>query len=384
MNRPEKRSNHILAVAGGKGGVGKSIFSIALSTTLALMGYRVIIVDFDLGGANLHTYLGAMDKTLSLFHFIHKEVRTLNEIVIKTPIQNLSFISGAHYSPVMSNPAANLKVKLIKHLYTLDADFVVIDLGAGMDLSTLDFFIFTDRGFLVTVPEPGAIMNAYRFIKGALFRKMVTVFGKHAEIGVILQEMGQTCAYDESVMLHWLINKVKEIDPEVYPLIQELSSNYQPFLVLNRIASEQAQRLADTLTRHCSDKYSVDLKYLGSLPDVKQLTYFLLDVPGFLKSDSGKSYFSSLKSIARRFLIDLHDASVLAQKLSIRREFSETTLDVLSVIIDGLDEVILNDSGKKLWKLRLFFKPIEVVKFLLSKGVKDDVFFERDSLLLKK
>ncbi|MBF0537913.1 MAG: P-loop NTPase [Nitrospirae bacterium] len=384
MGEPQKKGGHILAVAGGKGGVGKSIFSVTLSTTLAMMGYRVIVVDLDLGGANLHTYLGVMEKTLSLYHFIHKKVATLEDIVVKTPIANLSFISGAHYSPTMSSPAAELKVKLIRHLYALDADFIVIDLGAGMDLSTLDFFIFSDRGFLVTVPEPAAVMNAYRFIQGALFRKMVTVFGKHNEIGTIVRDLGQVDAQDESVMLNWFINRVKEIDPEVSPLVQEVSSRFQPFLVLNRIAYEQAQRLVETLVRHCRDRYAVDIRYLGNLPDVRAITSFLLDVPGFLKSDSGKAYFLSLKSIVRRFLIDLHDANVLTEKLNIRKEFNEKTLDALSALIDNLDASIVSDAGKKLWKLRLFFKPAEVVKFLLSKGIKQDIFFESDNLHLKK
>ncbi|MBF0317858.1 MAG: P-loop NTPase [Nitrospirae bacterium] len=385
MSELQKKCSHILAVAGGKGGVGKSIFSVTLSTTLAMMGYRVIVVDLDLGGANLHTYLGVMDRMPSLFHFIHKKVKSLNDIVVKTPIANLSFISGAHYSPAMSNPAAELKVKLIRHLYALDADFIVIDLGAGMDLSTLDFFIFSDRGFLVTVPEPGAVMNAYRFIQGALFRKMVTVFGQHKEIGAIVRDLGQACAHDESAMLSWFVNRVKEIDPEVFPLVQEVSSRFQPFLVLNRIAHEQAQRLVSTLTGHCSNKYAVEIKYLGNLPDVKQLTSFLLDVPGFLKSTAGKAYFLSLKSVVRRFLIDLHDANVLAEKLNIRKDFGdEKTLETLSDIIDRLDGDIINDAGKKLWKLRLFFKPVEVVKFLLKKGVKEDILFESDSLNLKK
>ncbi|MBF0608584.1 MAG: P-loop NTPase [Candidatus Magnetobacterium sp. LHC-1] len=384
MTELPKKAGHILAVAGGKGGVGKSIFSVTLSTTLAMMGYRVIVVDLDLGGANLHTYFGVIDRTLSLFHFIHKKVGSLNDIVVKTPITNLSLISGAHYSPTMSNPAAELKVKLIRHLYTLDADFIVIDLGAGMDLSTLDFFIFADRGFLVTVPEPGAVMNAYRFIQGALFRKMVTVFGKHKEIGAIVRDLGQACAHDESAMLSWFVNRVKEIDPEVFPLVQEVSCRFQPFLVLNRIAHEQAQQLASTLIRHCSGKYAVDIKYLGNLPDVKSLTSFLLDVPGFLKSDSGKGYLLALKSVVRRFLIDLHDANVLAEKLRIRSDFNEKTIETLSDVIDKLDSAIVNDAGKKLWKLRLFFKPVEVVKFLLSKGVKEDIFFESDSLNLKQ
>ncbi|QWR76619.1 P-loop NTPase [Candidatus Magnetomonas plexicatena] len=372
----DRKAKHVLAIAGGKGGVGKSVFSITLATLLSGMDNSVCLVDLDLGGANLHTYLGVMGKTMSLAHFIQKKVKTLQDVVTETRVKNLSLISGVHYLPSMSNPASTVKAKLLKHIRALDVDFVIIDLGAGMDLSTMDFFINSDKGFIVTVPEPGAIMNAYRFIKGALYRKLRGVFKNHAELAPVIDSMTETSTYDDSLMLNLFIEKVLNTDPEVYPLVMEVSESFAPFLVLNRIGQEESSRLVTSLINHCFTKYGVKLNYVGNIPDVREISAYLLDIPSFLQTKSGAAFTSSVKSIVRTFLLSLHDSKVITERLQIRSEYNDSEIEELSRIIDKLNSDIFIGSSKKLWKLRLFFKPLDVVRFLIGKGVKEEIFFE--------
>ena len=82
----------IWAVGGGKGGVGKSLVTANLSICLALMGHKVITVDLDLGGANLHTCLGVKIPDKTLTDYINKKSKNLNELVTPTPIKNLFII----------------------------------------------------------------------------------------------------------------------------------------------------------------------------------------------------------------------------------------------------------------------------------------------------
>ncbi|MEO5357939.1 MAG: P-loop NTPase [Nitrospirae bacterium YQR-1] len=372
----DRKAKHILAVAGGKGGVGKSVFSITLATLLAGMDNSVCLVDLDLGGANLHTYLGIMGKTMSLAHFFQKKVKTLQDVVVETRIKNLSLISGVHYLPSMSNPASAVKIKLLRHIRALDVDFVIIDLGAGMDLSTMDFFINSDKGFIVTVPEPGAVMNAYRFIKGALFRKLHGVFKNHVELGPVIESMAETSTYDDSLMLNWFIEKVLKTDPEVYPLVMEVSESFEPFLVLNRVGRQESNRLVSSLLNHCFTKYGVKLKYVGNIPDAREISAYLLDIPSFLQAKSGAPFHSAFKSITRTFLLDFHDSKVITERLKMRAEYDDHDIDELSNIIERQTADIFTGSSKKLWKLRLFFKPLDVVRYLISKGVKEEIFFE--------
>ena len=82
----------IYSVGGGKGGVGKSIFSIALGTHFAYKGLTVSLVDLDLGASNLHTYLGIIKKTPTIGDFILKRVSSLEEILIKTLMKILGYL----------------------------------------------------------------------------------------------------------------------------------------------------------------------------------------------------------------------------------------------------------------------------------------------------
>ena len=82
----------IFSVAGGKGGVGKSIFSVALAVKLAMDGKRVTLVDLDLGAANLHTYLGIIKETPTIADFILKKVPSLEDILTETSQENLRII----------------------------------------------------------------------------------------------------------------------------------------------------------------------------------------------------------------------------------------------------------------------------------------------------
>jgi len=89
--RPKAR---IYAVASGKGGVGKSVLSASLGVGLAAMGKEVILIDADLGGANLHTCMGMLEPRYTLFDFYSLEKETLADIVLTTPVENLRLISG--------------------------------------------------------------------------------------------------------------------------------------------------------------------------------------------------------------------------------------------------------------------------------------------------
>jgi len=117
----------IWAVGGGKGGVGKSVVSTILAFWLARNGKRTVLIDVDLGGANLHTLLGIKSPPRTLIDFINRKFGSLEEICIDTEAKNLCLISGSSEVLSLANPHFSQKVKLINHFSRLDADYVVID-----------------------------------------------------------------------------------------------------------------------------------------------------------------------------------------------------------------------------------------------------------------
>ena len=148
----KKRDQQIWAIAGGKGGVGKSLVTANVSICLALMGYKVSSVDLDLGGANLHTCLGVPIPEKTLSDYLSKKVRNFSDLLNETPIENLSLISGAQDDLGIANLRHMQKTRLISKLRDIDSDYVLMDLGAGTSFNTLDFFINSEASSSAVPP----------------------------------------------------------------------------------------------------------------------------------------------------------------------------------------------------------------------------------------
>jgi len=173
--------NRLWAVGGGKGGVGKSVFTLLLATNLARRGVNVVLVDADLGGANLHALIGLRSPKRGLADFMDRRVETLEEVAEPTQIPNLRLINGAEELLGVANPKFSQKTRLLTHLDRLNADAILLDLGAGTSTTALDFFLYAGSKICVLTPQVTSIQNAYGFIKASVYRKLTRVFTRDAE-----------------------------------------------------------------------------------------------------------------------------------------------------------------------------------------------------------
>jgi flagellar biosynthesis protein FlhG len=162
----------IWAVGGGKGGVGKSTVSTLLAFWLARMGNKTILMDVDLGGANIHTFMGIKSPPRTLNDFIAKRYDSLEDISIETEVENLRIICGASDILTLANPHVAQKAKIIQNLPKLNAKYVVLDLGAGTSFNVLDFFLVAHRKIVVLTPQPISIQNAYAFVRNSVYRRL--------------------------------------------------------------------------------------------------------------------------------------------------------------------------------------------------------------------
>jgi flagellar biosynthesis protein FlhG len=172
LPRPGAPKRQIWSVGGGKGGIGKSLIAASVGFQLARMGRRVVLVDADLGGANLHTCLGLPPSGRSLADFIQRRVPTLEDVIVEGGAPGMRLISGAADLLSAANIKHLQKVRVMQQIRALDVDVVLIDLGAGTSFNSLDFFLLSDVSILAVVPEPTSIENGYRFIKSALYRRL--------------------------------------------------------------------------------------------------------------------------------------------------------------------------------------------------------------------
>ncbi|MGD1076600.1 MAG: P-loop NTPase, partial [Thermodesulfovibrionales bacterium] len=375
-SRIVRKAGRIIAIGGGKGGVGKSIVAICMGTELARRGEKVVLADMDLGAANLHTYLGILGKTSSLADFILGRVSTLKEILLDTSVKNMRLISGSQFLPGMANPAHWTKLKLMRHLQEIETDTLIIDLGAGVHLNTLDFFGLSDMGVIVTMPEAGAVMNAYGFLKGALYRKIQNVFKRHSGISSVMTEAVEKKDSEGDLNLEWFSQKVEEFDPSLSILITEIKESFTPFLVLNRISNSQSSILVKNLLSLAKNRLGISLEHLTDLPDSPEVRNYLLNVPEFLSTPAGRKYLFAIESIVDRMnRRQLKDKSKKMLK-PIRHDFTDEEIEEVSRLVDRLDDHALGRSTRNQWKLRLFFKPFDVVQFLVHQGVDNPIFFD--------
>ncbi len=254
---------HILPIGSGKGGVGKSVIATNLSIALAEAGKRVILADLDLGGSNIHTILGLRSIEKGIGTFLGKERIDFKDIIVETEYFGLKFIPGDAEIPGIANLKSYQKQKLIRNLYSLDADFLIVDLGAGTNYNVMDFFLMSGNGLIVTNPTLTAILNAYLFLKNAVFRLMSSTFTKKTEASKYIESLAKEGSPLQRVYIPKLLSKIKEIDPESYGKYVSATQKFHPNLILNMLDDPKDADKAIKLRRSSKEYLGLDVEHLG-------------------------------------------------------------------------------------------------------------------------
>ena len=251
----------IWAIGGGKGGIGKSFIISSMANYLARQGRRVILVDADLGAPNLHTFLGMGKPEQSLTAFFEGK-EPLVSLLVKTGIDNLELLAGAIHSMVPENINYAQKLKFFRHIKKLEADFVLIDLGAGVHFNTIDAFLLADKKIVVIVPEITAIENMYGFIKIVFFRHIMNTLGRNGfkdefrEAWDLRQANGITTLKSFVAYLKsWSVPMGRIIDKEL--------SGFRVDIVLNQIKFKREKRIGNSVKSICLKYFGVDAHYAG-------------------------------------------------------------------------------------------------------------------------
>jgi flagellar biosynthesis protein FlhG len=250
------------SVGGGKGEVGKSIFTMALGVTLARLGNQVILVDGDLGGANLHTMMGIRFPEVTLEDFLLRKVNRLEDILLPTSLEGIKLICGADDLLGAANPTYSQKMRLFKELENLPADFVLIDLGAGTSFNTLDFFNNSPGKIAIFTGVSTSLQNAYGFIKSALFRKIAREFAKEDQVLSLFYDDNNTVS-DEIASINDLLARVRQILPEKLFQLVGVIKPYRLFLVTNIMKNEQDLRSPEIIQSVCEDFLNIKPEILG-------------------------------------------------------------------------------------------------------------------------
>lgn len=255
----------VLAVGGGKGGIGKTFVSLALASSLAAFRKRVVLIDADFGGANLHTLMGIAIPGRTIHDFFSRKVKTLAETMLPTPIDRLQIICGAPGSIGVANLSYGDKQKFLRHIRRLDADMVVLDLGSGMSFNEIDLFNAADISIVVANPEPTSIQECYNFLKVALFRRLRRAFVESPEVLALLERRADDDHRQDNRLMVDLGREVYKIGKAEGDLFARVINGFSPKLILNRVFKLDETRDGLALQIAAGDLMRVHLEYWGYL-----------------------------------------------------------------------------------------------------------------------
>lgn len=250
----KEQEGKIWAIGGGKGGTGKTFLTSSVGSCLALKGEKVILVDVDIGGANLHSFFGINRPKKSLTNFF-EEGTPLNKLVMKIDVGNMFLISGDIHSLASDNIRFTQKLKLFRHIMKINKRYVLIDLGSGSHNTTIDTFLMADKMIVVLEPEIIAVENLYHFIKNALFRKLKMSL-RNFGFKEIVEHMWDKRDKYNIKNLRELIDCLKNSFSYLGDILDKEISELKVYLILNKVRSSQDVFIGASMK-------SIFMKYLG-------------------------------------------------------------------------------------------------------------------------
>ena len=256
--------SYIFPIGGGKGGIGKSFITANLGVLFAKHGKKVVLVDLDLGGSNLHTFLGIKNPRRGLNEFINKTYKNLEHVVVPTIVPNLFMISSMNCSIEIANLFHSQKSRIINAIQKLPYEYVLLDLGAGTNYNTLDFFLTSNEGLFIFTSEPTSIENTVRFIRAAYLRKLKQILKQrtfNTIVKDIVDDLKSKIIVSSSDIFHFL----DKYDPARSELLQIKLREFKFKFVLNQFRKQIDVNLGDKIEKVCNRHFYSKFEFLGNI-----------------------------------------------------------------------------------------------------------------------
>jgi flagellar biosynthesis protein FlhG len=273
----------VIPIASGKGGVGKSLVAANLAIAFAQAGQSVVLADLDLGASNLHLVLGHHSPKMGIGTYLGNTKSNFADVITDTDVRGLRFIPGDNEIPGTANLSVSQRKNLVKKLLGLntDTDILVLDLGAGTHQSILEFFLLSNQGIIVSAPAVTAVLNAYVFLKNAVFRLMLNSCSKGSPAREYLEQLRKEGADGHHKMyIPKLLPHIKKIDEVSYEKFVNRLDALHPRLIMNMVDEPKSADVAMKIRRSCEEYLDLSIEHMGIIyRDVLQDTALSSRIP---------------------------------------------------------------------------------------------------------
>lgn len=301
----------IYPIGGGKGGVGKSFIAASLGILLAKRGKHVALVDLDLGVSNLHTLLGIKNPKSGIHNFLDKSVKALDRVAVPTTIPNLFLISSSGCSMEIANLFHVQKLKIIAAIKKLPFDYILLDLGAGTNFNTLDFFLTAKEGILICTPEPTSIENAFSFIKAAYFRKLKQIIKQHAFHAMVKDAVAN--AKIGAMGSPDFLDIVLKYDPKKETFFKNKLNQFQFKFIINQFRKNLDPTLGLKIETVCNRHFYSNFQFLGNISYDERVHDSIVSKSIYIHKFPYTTSSIDLKTIADKITNDGQSDSLLSK-----------------------------------------------------------------------
>lgn len=290
-----------VSVAGGKGGIGKSSFTANLGVVLARQGLRTVIVDADIGAANLHTMVGVTFPEKTLADFLNSDI-TLEETLSTTPYENLKLLSSASDILSITSPTYKNNEKLFRSVRRLDVDALVFDVAAGTHHRAVDFFALAAIGIVVVEPLPTSLENAFLFVKKLLFRYLLRLFYHDTETKEFILKFtdprfGRKNAHFSDLLVDLEQRKPQEVAAFRHRFAAE---RYKMCIVANSVRSPAQGTVIENFCKIVKRYLGLTPSILGLLPFESRMDNAIAQRLPFVVKYPGSEYEMELNRIVKK------------------------------------------------------------------------------------
>jgi len=352
----------IIAVGGAKGGVGKSALAANLAVGLALLGQKVVLADLDLGGADVHLYLGVKSLPKTWNDFLDKKVNSIEGIMTRTPYEGLKLIGGDSSRLGSENLPYSQKRKIMRHLREMEGDYLILDLGGNSSYNALDFFLFADHKIVISGTEPASILDSYSFIKVSVYRLLERFFSEHNSLKDLAQKIKNgSWGQSKGVSLDFIFKEILERDEAAYNKIRDRYDRFRVSLVVNMAENRKDFQIAESMQRVLKEKCFLNVGILGTMlfdklarRAARSFTPIIVEYP---RCQPSKAIHQMLAAILLDRDQSLNCADLL-QKTNLMRSEAKDRIRSETMTLDGLTISQINNIYDRVPKLRQSFQKI--------------------------